>query len=99
MASKGLSSVFTDDMNHCFFTGSPYVERHHIFGASNRKRSENYGFVIPLSPKLHPNGAGATWGNDIADLDLRLKRMAQTYYEAHIGTREGFREEFGKSWL
>lgn len=28
---KRLWSVFTDDMDHCYFTGSPYVERHHIF--------------------------------------------------------------------
>lgn len=29
--AKKLWSVFTDDMDHCYFTGSPYVERHHIF--------------------------------------------------------------------
>lgn len=99
MAGKTLKSVFTDDMDHCFYTGSPYVERHHIFGGSNRNRSEAYGFVIPLSPRLHPNGSSATWSIEIAGLDLHLKRMAQTYFEQHYGTREQFREEFGKSWL
>lgn len=75
------------------------MERHHIFGGSNRKKSEKYGFVIPLSPYIHPNGVHATWGEETVGLDLKLKCMAQTYYEQHIGTREEFREEFGKSWL
>ena len=48
--SKKLWSVFTDDMDHCYFTGTYPVERHHIFGSSNRKNSEKYGFVIPLRP-------------------------------------------------
>ena len=52
---KILWSVFTDDMDHCYFTGSAPVERHHIFGGNpNRKYSEKYGFVIPLRPDLHP---------------------------------------------
>ena len=29
--AKRLWSVFTDDMDHCYFTGSSMVERHHIF--------------------------------------------------------------------
>ena len=31
--------------------------------------------------------------------DESLKRKAQTYYEEHIGTREQFIAEFGKSYL
>ena len=94
---KRLWSVFTDDMNHCYFTGTAPVERHHIFGAANRKNSEKYGFVIPLRPDLHPNGVNA--GKDAADIDVKLKQMAQTYFEEHYGTREEFRGIFGKSWL
>ena len=42
---KRLWSVFTDDMEHCYFTGAAPVERHHIFpGNPNRKNSEKYGF-------------------------------------------------------
>ena len=32
--SKKLWSVFTDDMDHCYFTGASLVERHHIFGGN-----------------------------------------------------------------
>lgn len=95
--AKQLWSVFTDDMNHCIYTGSPYVERHHIFGGYNRSRSEEYGFVVPLRQDLHPNGVHASQSGKL--LDLKLKQMAQTYYEENIGTREEFIKEFNKSYL
>lgn len=95
---KRLWSVFTDDMDHCYFTGTVPVERHHIFpGNPNRKNSEKYGFVIPLRPDLHPNGTRA--GKNAAEMDLKLKQMAQEYFESHYGSREEFRRIFGRSWL
>ena len=94
---KKLWSVFTDNMNQCIFTGSWVVERHHIFGGTYRKKSEKYGFVVPLRPDYHPNGVQA--GKNAKEIDLRLKTMAQEYYENHYGTREQFRKEFGKSYL
>lgn len=98
MASvKRLWSVFTDDMDHCYFTETSPVERHHIFGASNKKNSEKYGFVIPLAPHLHPNGVHAC--KDAAMIDIKLKKMAQSYFEDNYGTREEFIKIFGKSVL
>lgn len=96
--AKQLTSVFTDDMNHCFYTGLPYVERHHIFGGSRRKTSEKYGFVIPLTPAMHPNGAQAD-NKHAHEIDIALKQMAQRYYEKNYGTRAEFIKEFGKSYL
>lgn len=97
--AKRLKSVFTDDMEHCYFTGTPYCERHHIFGGigGNRKHSEEDGFIIPLAKDLHPNGAQGDGKNN--ELDLMLKQMAQTYYEEHYGTRKQFIERYGKSYL
>ena len=94
---KRLWSVFTDDMDHCYFTGVSPVERHHIFGGSRKAASEKYGFIIPLRPDLHPNGAQA--GKNAAELDLKLKRMAQEYFEREYGSRDDFRSIFGKSYL
>lgn len=94
---KRLHSVFTDDMDHCMFTGAAPVERHHIFGAANKERSEKYGFIAPLRPDLHPNGVFA--GKDAKSVDLALKTKAQTYYEEHYGTRQDFIREFGRSYL
>ena len=95
--AKELSSVFTDDMDSCIFTGAQPVERHHIFGGVYRKKSELYGFVVPLRPDLHPNGVHA--GPQAKAADTLLKMMAQEYFEQHHGTREDFRREFGKSYL
>lgn len=39
--AKRLKSVFTDDMEHCYFTGSPNCHRHHIFYAFEEKTKEN----------------------------------------------------------
>ena len=94
---KKLNSVFTDNMDCCIYTGSYIVERHHIFGGCNRKKSEKYGFVVPLRPDFHPNVVHFNRKN--GDIDTKLKTIAQTYYEEHIGSREEFRKEFGKSWL
>lgn len=95
--AKKLWSVFTDDMDHCYFTGSPVVERHHIFGGFNRNRSEKYGYILPVHPVYHPNGAQA--GPGWQEIDLKLKQMAQTHYEANHGTREDFIKEFGRNYL
>lgn len=94
---KKLTSVFTDNMDCCIYTGSYIVERHHIFGGANRKLSEKYGFVVPLRPDYHPNGVHYNPKN--GDIDTQLKQAAQMYYEENIETREDFRREFGKSWL
>lgn len=94
---KRLTSVLTDDMDHCMFTGSNRVERHHVFGGCYKKKSEARGFIAPLRPDLHVNGVFA--GPQAKDVDNRLKRMCQEYYEEHYGTRKEFIEEFGKSRL
>ena len=70
-----------------------------IFCGSRRKISERYGFVIPLAPYLHEFQKGSVHDNPNHGLDLELKQMAQRYFEEHIGSREEFREVFGKSWL
>lgn len=99
--AKRLWSVFTEDMDHCYFTGSPVVERHHIFESRQgfKRKSEVRGFVVPLRPDLHPNGAMFVRSEENLQIDQKLKKMAQQYYEAHYGSREDFRKEFGKSYL
>lgn len=94
---KKLTSVLTDDMDHCMFTGTAPVERHHVFGAANKWRSEKYGFIAPLRPDLHPNGVFA--GVHAKEVDLALKMRSQAYYEEHYGTREEFIKEFGRNYL
>lgn len=94
---KKLFSVLTDDLEHCYITGSTEVAIHHVFGGSNRNRSDKYGFIIALRPDYHNmSNHGVHFDRE---LDLKFKRQAQTYYEENIGERKQFISEFGKSWL
>ena len=95
--AKKLYSVFTDDLYTCYLTKSNLTHRHHIFGASNKKRSEKYGFIIPLHPNLHNMSNEGVHFNK--ELDLKFKQMAQAYYEKHNGDRVAFISEFGRSYL
>lgn len=97
--AKRLKSVFTDDMDHCYYTGTPYVHRHHIFYGPLRSKSEKYDYVIPLAYWLHENETESVHMNPNHGLDLELKQMAQKHFEEHYGSREDFLMEFGKSWL
>lgn len=83
----------------CFVCGNTMnLHSHHIFfGTSNRKQSEKYGLKVWLCATHHNMSVEGVHFNK--RLDLKLKTMAQTYYEEHIGTREEFRKEFGKSYL
>ena len=99
--AKKLWSVFTNDIDHCYFTGSPYIERHHIFEGRQgyKKKSEERGFIVPLRYDLHPNGSRFDPSPENRKIDQSLKRMAQEYYESHYGSRSDFICEFGKSYL
>lgn len=94
---KKLFSVLTNDLEHCYITGSTEIAIHHVFGGANRGRSEKYGFIIPLRPDYHNMRNYGVHFN--RELDLKFKTMAQEYYEENYGTRESFIKEFGKSWL
>lgn len=91
---KRLWSIFTDDMDHCMYTGMYGVERHHVFSHTpvERKLCEKYGFIAPLHPKLHPNGVHA--GTQAKEIDTDLRFRCREYYIAHYGTEEDFRREF-----
>lgn len=55
--------------------------------------------MIPVAAHLHEFAPGSIHDNPNRGLDLKLKQMAQTYFEENYGTREEFRCIFGKSWL
>lgn len=82
----------------CVVCGDPFhLERHHIFhGFGRRKKSEEYGYVIPLCHKHHTGREGIHFKRD---LDLAWMQAAQRHFEEHYGSREDFIKEFGKSWI
>lgn len=98
--AKELWSIFTDDMNKCLITNIKHdIERHHIFGGMQglRKKSEEFGFVVPIHKSLHPNGAFLS-SDKWVDLDHWFKRKCQEYYleVACLGTRDDWYKIFGR---
>ncbi|MGF7002439.1 hypothetical protein M2149_000815 [Lachnospiraceae bacterium PFB1-21] len=98
MANK-LWSCFTKDMDHCYFTGKSPVERHHIWGAANKKFSEHYGFALPLSPELHPNGVFFNPPSEYAEIDKLMKDACKEYYITYYGTEEDWYNEINRRGL
>jgi len=83
----------------CYVCGTTYnLHSHHVlYGTSNRKKSEKYGQKVWLCAYHHNMSNDGVHFNKA--LDLRLKTMAQEYYEEHYGSREEFIREFSKSYL
>ena len=75
------------------------LDRHHIFGASNRKKSEKYGLVVDLCHhKCHEFGKQAVHQN--AETMQRLHEYGQKKAMAEQGwTVDEFRQVFGKNYL
>lgn len=98
--AKKLKSVLTDDLQHCYVTGSSTVAIHHVFpGTGRRKLCEKYGFVVPLVPELHNMSGVSVHSNPNTGLDLELKQKCQSYFEEHCGSRKEFIGVFGRSYL
>lgn len=83
----------------CFLCGSyDLIERHHIFGASNRKKSERLGLVVDLCHYCHNEPPYGVHHNK--DIMLNLKKYGQKKAMLEQGwTVDDFRREFGKNYL
>lgn len=95
---KVLTSIFTDNMSKCLVTGMESgIEIHHIFGGTDRTKSEIFSFCVPLHRSVHPNGAFRTDRN-WTELDHWLKRKCQEYYieVAQYGDRNSWYQLFGR---
>lgn len=90
---KNRWSVFTDDLDICIMCGKPKEHLHEIFEGSNRKKSMEYGFVLPLCNedhrKIHSN----------RQISIYYKQLSQIYFESHYGSRNEFIEAFKRNYL
>jgi hypothetical protein len=92
-----------DDINECFLCGrngnGDRLERHHIFGAFNRQKSEKYGLVVLLcGERCHRNGKLSAHKN--AKIAKYLHQFGQRkVMQEQNWTVERFVLEFGKNYL
>lgn len=91
------------DERKCFLCGrngsSDKLDRHHIFGGANRKKSEKYSLVVDLCHyNCHIFGDNAVHRNK--ENRLKVQRWGQKKVMEEQGwTIEDFIKEFGKNYL
>lgn len=93
-------SILQEDNNSCYLCGGNNgLDKHHIFGASNRNKSERDGlFVYLCHISCHIFGPGSAHQNK--DINLYLKRQAQLKaMEIFNWSVEEFRKRYGKSYI
>lgn len=83
----------------CFLCGRRgWIERHHIFGGANRKKSDKLGLVVDLCHDCHNEPPLGVHHNKEAM--LRLKQYGQKKAMLEQGwSAEEFIREFGKNYL
>ena len=98
-----MESIIQQDKTRCFLCGQNAngdpLDKHHIFGAALRKKSEKYGLTVFLHHhKCHIFGSMSVHQNAAVSNDL--KRIAQSAaMEKFNWTVEDFRKEFYKNYL
>ena len=80
----------------CRLCGSSrWIEYHHIFSNAYRKKSTQFGYVVPLCHECHQGKNGVHSNHENS---LILKREAQAHFE-QTHTRDEFIHTFGKSYI
>lgn len=86
-------------MRECYFCGSTQrLERHHIFGGANRKKSERDGLVVYLCHECHNEPPHGVHHNKEMMLDLHRYGESLWLFQ-HDATIEDFIREYGKNYL
>lgn len=95
-------SIIQSDKDHCYIcernSHADYygLDEHHVYGASNRKKSEKYGLKVYICHnKCHLNGVHKN-----AELNKALQARVQKIAMEHYGwTVEDFINLFGRNYL
>ena len=90
-----MESILTDDIEHCIVCGRPYPHKHHVMNKFHKKKSEQYGLMVPLCALHHTGEAGV---HTRPELMLAMRQMAQKKFEEKYG-HELWMQEFGKNYL
>ena len=98
-----MKKVKRDIPRECWLCGrngcGDTLDKHHIFGGGNRKKSEQYGLYVYLCHnRCHENGPEAVHRNP--ETAQRLHEYGQRLVMEEQGWNvEDFRLEFGRNYL
>ena len=90
---RNRTSVFTNDLEHCYLCGKKKNDLHEIFGGRNRLNSIKYNLVLPLCRECHSLNQNNPFFNDY------WHRQGQLYWEENIGSRKEFIKVFRRNYL
>lgn len=84
--------------------GSPNVERHHVFGGSNRDKSDDDGLWIPLTKEHHTGKMSVHMNKEMNVMSHIIGQLAWEKHSVAGGmteedARKAFRNRYGKSYL
>lgn len=84
-------------MRECYLCGSTqWIERHHVFGGSRRRKSEEHGMVVDLCHWCHNEPGRGVHHNKKRRLVLQ-QEFQRKFEQTH--SREEFMAIFGKNYL
>ena len=89
-----MAKSIISNVKQCFVCGSPYVHKHHVYGAANRKLSEKYGCWVYLCPEHHTGNSGVHFDKEF---NTELKKYTQRKFEETYD--ENFMNIFGRNYL
>ena len=90
---RNRTSVFTNDLEHCYLCGKKKNDLHEIFGGRNRLNSIKYNLVLPLCRECHSLNQNNPFFNDY------WHKQGQLYWEKNIGSREEFIKVFRRNYI
>ena len=95
-------SIVQKDEKTCYLCGrngaGDRLEKHHIFGGANRKKSEEDGLWVWLcGDRCHRNGKGSAHKSAVEAMILHT--VGQLAWEQTYGSRAEFMKRYGKNFL
>lgn len=90
---RNRTSVFTNDLEHCYLCDKKKNDLHEVYGGRNRINSIKYNFILPLCRECHSSNQNNPIFNDY------WHKQGQLYWEEFIGTREEFIKVFKRNYL
>ena len=93
-----MQSILQKD-KRCYLSGATDgLDKHHIYGAANRKISESNGFWVWLRHDRHIAESPWATPHNCREVDLMLKKECQKKFE-ESHTREEFMALIGRNYL
>ena len=94
---SGKKSIITD-REDCYLcrkwgTEDNPLDTHHCLYGNKRAAADKYGLTVKLCRECHDKVHNGDVSGEY------LKRLAQYTFEEKVGTREEFRQIFGRSYL